>query len=143
MNRARAPKAAVVAAVVLALDGVFTLLTTVILFLPVFAFATELEPGSGRMRISVAILALTAVLTLICPATAVLVGGVCTRAAYLAGCVVAAVMTVAAAGLAAQLVGDDGRTPLAVTGAAVVANTVALILLLGCLRPGPPPAPAG
>jgi hypothetical protein len=146
MDHARAPKAAVTAAVIIALDAIVALLTAIAVVLPTFALFMDEEPGSLRFRIAVATLAVTATLALVCPAAAVLVGAVRTRRAYLTGLAVTTAVALVAAGQAPLERGWDSPAPLIVTATVFAVNILGLFLLIGCLRPVtvlPPPARRG
>ncbi|GAA2864249.1 hypothetical protein Acy02nite_71810 [Actinoplanes cyaneus] len=142
MDHARAPKAAVAAAVIILVDAVVALLTAIAAVLPTFAFFMDGQPGSFRFRIAVATLAVMALLALVCPAAAVLVGAVRTRRAYLTGAAVTTVVALAAAAQAPLQRGWDSPVPLIVTVIVFTANILGLFLVIGCLRPDTVPPPA-
>jgi hypothetical protein len=130
-ERGRLTGAAVVAAVVLAVDAV-VLAGTLVLELPVLLRASDFE---HRSETGIGVLAFTAVLTLACPAVAALVAGVRTRATYLAGIVTMAVVAVAVAGFTGLWLNLTASALTVAAGLVFAANLAALFQLTGLLRP--------
>jgi hypothetical protein len=134
--RGRLTGAAIAATVVLALDAVAAMAGALVLVLPVLLRATDYESGPGRADVVVAVLGVTALLALVCPAVAALVCGVRTRGAYLAGVVVSGLVAVTVAGEAALWLKPELSLPAVVAGVVFAGNLGVVFLVLGLLRPG-------
>jgi hypothetical protein len=133
--------ATVVAPLVLVADALVALVLALPLAVQLMFVAFDEE--ERRFDVLLALIIAIAALALVCPAIAALVAGVRTWAAHVTGCVVTAVVAVAAAGLTAMALRygyADWVAPAA--GALLAANVFALFLLTGRLRPAASVFPA-
>jgi hypothetical protein len=133
--------ATTVAALVLIADALVAMLMALPLSVSLLFLSVDEEPAATEVLF--AVIGLLAAIALLCPAMATLVAGVRTRGAHLTGCVVTALIAVAAAGLTAMALRYG--FPSWVAPASVVllaANVLALFLLTGRLQPAASAFPA-
>jgi hypothetical protein len=130
--------ATTVAVLVLIADA---LLMALPLSVSLLFLAVDEEPAATEVLF--AVIGLLAAIALLCPAMATLVAGVRTRAAHLGGCVVTALIAVAAAGLTAMALRygfPSWFAPASIT--LFAANVLALFLLTGRVGPAAGNLPA-
>ncbi|GIE28359.1 hypothetical protein Ait01nite_014040 [Actinoplanes italicus] len=140
-RRGQVTAATTVAVLVLIADALVAMLMALPLSVSLLFLAVDEEPAATEVLF--AVIGLLAAIALLCPAMATLVAGVRTRAAHLAGCVVTALIAVAAAGLTAMALRYGFPSWFAPASIILfAANVLALFLLTGRLGPAAGTFPA-